>query len=229
MNSIDNYKFGKPYYDNIQVEDADKFAKIFGDGSTSLTELIKFFIINNIPTIASCKGHPEKRNFIEKKSETGYITFIFNENYDKDKLAYILASLPLVNKHITSYIENVPPSGKTVTLYVPSKLDKMSDIYFEYILNILKEYKINNNKDLYINSDVIKMVDYTFIISNNISFEITSKGYKKYVREGIYIKRIAKCPASKNTKLLHHRIGYNINHFDNVVDFIYKYTGKERD
>ena len=84
MAEIEDYTFGKTYSKKIPKEEADKFSKVFGEGSPSLTELIKYCILNRTPTLASCKGHPEERNIIEKNIETGYITFLFDNNYEEE-------------------------------------------------------------------------------------------------------------------------------------------------
>ena len=210
METIENYKFGKPYKEKITVEDADKFATIFGEGSSALTKLIKYCIVNNIVTYASCKGHPENRNILEKVMEKGYITFRFDMDYEDDDFAYFLATIPSTNKKIVAHLESNYISDRTITFYVPAKSKGESEKYFEYILNELKRYKQmkEKNEDIYISPETKKLVDYIFLCWRpDISFEITQLTYKKYERQGIYIKRTATCPTSNKTGVLHTKFG----------------------
>ena len=203
---IENYEFGKTYTNEIPKEEADKFANIFGEGSPALTELIKYCILNGIITRASCKGHPEKRNVLEKILETGYITFQFDINYDENDFAYFLASIPSTNKHITAYLESNMSADRTITFYVPAKLQGESEQYFILILEQLKKYKMlkDNNEAININPEIKKIVDYAFDTQIGLeSFEITQSTYKKYKRYGGQIKKIAKCPAENKTNKLH--------------------------
>ena len=55
MEEIEGYTFGQVYSDKIAPADAEKFSKVFGEGSPALTALIKFCIENSIPTLACCK------------------------------------------------------------------------------------------------------------------------------------------------------------------------------
>jgi hypothetical protein len=210
MEEIENYKFGKPYKDKIPVEEADKFATIFGEGSPALTELIKYCIENEIVTYASCKGHPENRDVILRLVETGYITFSFDRDYDEEDFAYFLASIPSSEKGITATIESSIYTGRTITFYVPAHVKDESEIYFASILDKLKKYKQMKEENISfdVNPEIKEIVDYTFNPYNAFEvFDITHTSYKKYERSGGELRRVAKCPASDKTKVLHGEFG----------------------
>lgn len=227
METIDNYEFGKTYDEKIPVEDADKFATIFGEKSPTLTKLIKYCIVNNIVTHACCKGHPENRNVFDRVMEKGYITFRFDMNYEDDDFAYFLATIPSRNKKIVAYLESNYMSDRTITFYVPARTKGESEKYFEYLLDELIKYKQmkDSNKDIYINPETKKLVDYIFYRwRDGESFEITQSNYRKYERQGMYIKRIATCPTSNKTGKLHAKFGIYLqklkNKNRNIDDFI---------
>lgn len=222
---IENYKFGNPYKEKIPIEKADKYATLFGEGSPALTELIKYCILNNIITYASCKGHPEDKNVLERIVETGYITFRFDMNYDNDDFAYFLASIPALNGKIYAHVESNVASNRTITFYVPARLKGESEKYFIYILDQLKRYKQlkNNNETIYINPEIKKIVDYAFYSwSGNESFDITWSTYRKYERTGMYLKKVATCPAYNKTGKLHTDVGTYLQKLrkKNIDDFI---------
>ena len=226
MEEIEGYAFGKPYKEKIPKEEADKFATIFGEGSPALTKLIKYCILNNIITYASCKGHPEKNNILERLTENGYITFRFDMYYDNNDFAYFLASIPSTNKKIRAYLESNYYADRTITFYVPAKTKGESEKYFEYILEQLKKYKEmkDNNIEIKINPKIKKIVDYIFYSWNEYeSFDITQSTYKKYERNGAYIKKIASCPANDKTNILHAKFGTYLqklknNDIDNFIN-----------
>ena len=215
MEQIEGYKFGQIYNKTIDKEEADRFANIFGEGSKYLTGLIKYCILNDIITLASCKGHPEDKGILERKSETGYITFSFDENYDL--LAYFLAALPVRKKGIVSHIENNRDTNRTITLYVPATKKDMSEEYFKYILESIKGYKKEESS---INDDIKKIVDYMFSLNSNESFDILYDGYKKFEREGFELKKVAKCPRDVETNILHKRFGKFMKDSNNIEEFI---------
>lgn len=218
MSAIDDYKFGSPYIKKISPEDASDFAKLFGEGSPALTELIEYCIINDISTIASCKGHPEDKGLIEKQLTEGYITFSFDEPCDL-KFAYFIASIPFMNKDIFSYVE----TDRTITLYVPAKAKNMSEKYFQYILQLIKEYNksIKEDKTIYTNLDVEKIIDYAFDSTGDEAFCIKQSGYTKCQRiDNIFLKKIAKCPASDYTSNLHKKFSKSLKHQKKLEEFI---------
>ena len=219
---IENYEFGKPYKDKIPPEEAEKFATIFGEGSPALTELIKYCILNNIITYASCKGHPEDINILDRIVENGYITFRFNMDYDNDDFAYFLASIPSINKKIFAHLESNRVTDRTITFYVPAKIKGESEKYFIFILNQLKKYKQmkDNNQSIEINPNIKKIVDYVFYSWNEYeSFDITYSTYKKYERQGMYLKKIATCPADNEIGKLHRKFGLFMNKLkENQID-----------
>ncbi len=225
--TIENYEFGKPYKGKIPIDEAEKFAYVFGEGSPALTELIKYCILNNIVTYSSCKGHPENTNILDRIAEYGYITFHFDMNYDSDDFAYFLASIPSMNKKIYAHLESTIGADRTITLYVPAKIKGESEKYFIYILDQLKKYKQmkDNNQTIYINPDIKKIVDYMFYSFNEYeAFDITQSSYKKYERQGIYIKKVATCPSYNKTDKLHTKFGMYLqslrNKFDGIDDFV---------
>ena len=222
---IENYEFGKPYKDKILPEEAEKFATIFGEGSPALTELIKYCILNNIITYASCKGHPEDINILGRIVENGYITFSFDMYYDNDDFAYFLASIPSINKKIIAHLESNHIADRTITFYVPARSKGESEKYFTFILEQLKKYKQikDNNQNNYINPNIKKIVDYIFYSWNEYEvFDITQSTYKKYERQGMYLKKTATCPANNKTGMLHAKYGAFLHKLrkTNIDDFI---------
>ncbi len=192
MEEIEGYKFGLVYDKKIDPKDAHKFATVFGEGSKALTELIEYCIVNGIPTLASCKGHPENVNILERIVEDGYIVFKYN---DDKEFAYFLASIPLMCPGITVFVENNNVAGRTISMYVPARSKGMSEKYFQYILVAIKEYRKfkEDGKQVAINSVIKGIVDYTFAYLTDYSFAITCRGYKKYERNGTCIKKVARC------------------------------------
>ena len=227
--NIENYEFGKPYGGKIPIEKAEKYANVFGEGSPALTELIKYCILNNIVTYASCKGHPEDRNILDRIVEYGYITFRFNMDYDNDDFVYFLASIPSMNKKITAHLESNEIADRTISFYVPAKIKGESETYFKFILEQLKRYKQmkDNNQSIDINPNIKKIVDYIFSSWNEFElFEITQSSYKKYERQGFYLKKIAMCPSYNKTSKLHTKFGLylqklrkNINNIDDLINY----------
>lgn len=223
MENIEGYKFVHTYKEKIAIEDADKFAKVFGEGSNALTELIKYCILNNIVTLASCKGHPEDKNVLERITENGYITFQFDMYYDNDDFAYFLASIPFMKKGITAYLESNFESDRTITLYVPAKSQNLSEEYFEFILESLKNYRLkkDSEQNIEVNPDIKKVLDYIFYSTcSGEAFSITHTGYKKYERQGFYIKPVAKCPRNDKTGILHEKFSKFLRQSDKIEDFI---------
>ena len=225
MDSLDNYDFGSVYRGNISKEDADKFATIFGEGSKALTELIKYCILNDINTLASCKGHPNNQNILDRAFETGYITFTFNEEYDNEFVCY-LASIPFKKKGIVAFLDFDYYVGRALTLYVPAKKSDMSEEYFKVILDSLKEFKRlkEEGNSVTINKDIQKIVDYEFDEENQDNLEsidISYKEYKKYKREdSMLLKSIVRCPSSNKTSFLHAKLAESQKHASDVDDFI---------
>lgn len=229
MGTIDNYEFGHVYKEKIETKDAEKFATIFGEGSPGLTELIKYCILNNIITLASCKGHPEDVNFLERVVEDGYITFQFDMDYEKDDMAYFLASLPLVKKGLTAHMEHNIKTDRTITLYVPAKSKNMSEEYFLYILESLRKYKEIKEQEqiVHINPEVKKIIDYIFEEQKPTEiFEITHAEFKKYERKGFLMKKIAKCPYHDSTSILHEKFGKSLKRTQKLDNFINSSSSK---
>ena len=104
---LDNYEFGKTFTDEIPVEEADKYAELFGEGSKALTKLIRYCIVNNIVTLASC---------------TGYISFRFERDYDEEDFAYFLASIPSTKNQIKALVDYDYSAGRVITFYVPARV-----------------------------------------------------------------------------------------------------------
>ena len=202
MSELDHYQFGSVYKSKIPKEEAEKFAALFGEGSLALTKLIQFCIVSDIPTLASCKGHPENLNVLDRLVETGYITFRIDNDYD---FASFLAELPIASKNITASLDYNLESGRTVTLYVPATKKNMSEEYFKHILLVLQEYvlKKNHGEKISIHPEIEKIVKYIYMVPGTEIFEITSKGYRKLERNGMYTKKVAQCPHYDQTGLLH--------------------------
>ena len=222
MEEIEGYEFGHVYEDKIEPEDAKKFATVFGEGSKALTELIEYCILNGISTLASCKGHPEEKSIVEKLLETGYITFNFEDD-DNFEFAYYMANVPLLKKGIIAEVDSNYAAGRNVTLRVPAIKKDMCEKYFEYILESIKEYRKmkDENKEINIDSDVKKIVDYMFEdIKCYETFEITYKGLKKYERDGIFITKVSTCPLSNYTSILHKKFNDEIRHSKMIDEFI---------
>ena len=192
MGKLDNYKFGQVYYKKIEKEDADEFSSVFGGGSFSLTELIKYCILSDISTIACCRGHSEDRNLIEKPLETGYISFLIGD--DKD-LAYFLASIPHRVDGVTTKLESSNIYGKSLTLEVPAFRRGMSEKYFVSILDQLKEYSLakKNGEKISLEPSIKPIVDYVYSSYGSECYVITNKNYKKREREGMYLRFVSKC------------------------------------
>ena len=198
----------------IDKKDAEKYSKIFGEGSPSLTELIKYCILNDIKTIYSCKGHPDKLSLIDRINETGYITFVFDE---PTKLAKYLFSLPLKIKGIHSIVDYGQSNLKTISLYVPANKEGLSDLYFKYILDSIKEYKQNNN---YVSEpNISKLVDYIFSAPSDICVSLKNNSFQKHQWiNGIMMKQIAKCPVNKKRSILFDIFNIKENSFDNLLN-----------
>ena len=226
MDTIEGYKFGRPYTEKIPVEEADKFATIFGEGSPALTKLIKYCIINSIVTFASCKGHPKEKSILNRKFENGYITFRFDKYYANDDFAYFLASIPQTNKKIRASLDSNYVTDRTITFYVPARFEGESEKYFEFILNKLKEYKKKKEANIKIgyNPDIVKMVDYIFYSWNfkEELFDITQSKYEKLQRQGAYYKRVSVCKSNEQTGILHSKFGHYLlrNNKKNIDEFI---------
>lgn len=222
METIENYEFKHVYRESMKPEDAKKFATVFGEGSKALTSIIEYCITNGIPTLASCKGHPEDKNIVDRIVEDGYVTFKFNMNYDDSDFAYYLASIPMKKDGITAHLESNFDNDRTLTLYVPARRKDMSESYFEFIFDSIKEYKRMKEEGISpeIDPDIRTIVDYEFYSWNNESFDITRSSYKKYARNGMYLKKIAKCPSSTKVKRMHALLGKSISSEDRVNDFV---------
>lgn len=215
---MDDYQFGHVYDKMIDEKDFDKFATLFGEGSPALTELIKFCFEHNIQTIASCKGHPEDRNIVEAALETGYISFRITDDLD---LAYLLSSLPHKIKGVEARLEFLIEQGKSLTIEVPAKKKNMSEIYFKEILDILKLYILNKeaNKEIEIDKETKKIVDYIFSYPSLDYFVIKSNKYQKLRREGAYLQKVAKCPRYKENMVLYRLLNLKLSE-QNVDEFI---------
>ena len=212
---MEDYVFGRIYDKKINECDADYYANLFGEGSKSLTELIKYCILNNIRTFASCKGHPDEVNVLERGFETGYIVFRI---YDDRLFAYFLASLPHKINGIMSSIENVN-GDKSVALYVPATKSGMSDVYFEEILQQLMMYDKNKNVD--ISLDVKKIVDYIMDSPKNIWFDITGDIYRKVERtNNMQSKKVAQCYKNEQNNMLHKKLCNLLGKPKNVDELI---------
>ena len=199
------YRFGKIYDEPINIKDADHYANLFGEGSTALTALIKYCIVNNIPTFASCKGHPEERGIIEKNVENGYLAFRITDNID---LAYYLASLPYEIKDIKVILDyNYHSFKKSLSIEVPAKKPGMSEVYFNLILEKLMMYQeIMQNGDTFEpDEEVRKLVDFIYQSPSNAQFYITNKNFirveNKYNSFITYSAK--KCPHRDKTTKLH--------------------------
>ena len=219
MKEIEDYEFGDVYKRKIDPCEAEKFASIFGEGSEALTELIKYCIINNISTFASCKGHAEKMDIIESLSEKGYISFGINNDLE---FAYFLSELPLKIKGIEARLEFLIESGKSVTLEVPAWKKGMSEHYFEMILEELKKYFDLKQQDMiYIaNDNIRKIVEYIFSYPSLEHIAISSNGYRKYKREGISLKKVARCPVYNKIGILHRIIGNILKEDNDINNFL---------
>ena len=69
--------------------------------------------------------------------------------------------------------------------------------------------------------EVSKIVDYSFSRpSSDEIFEISSKGYKKFIQNGFYIKTISKCPIGKKTNLLHRIVNESLEKEEKIDKFI---------
>ena len=173
-----SYSFGSPYSREIDPEDIDLFAYIFGEGSEKLTELIAYCMKNNIPTAASCKGH-------FNNNYGGYITFSFDQKPSKNELAYYLASIPLEIDGLAASVSRPQTIedkiiSRYVTLYLPTNEPKLTEKYFDIILKKLKEYQ---DKKIYVPDPYIqKIVNYTFysdVYHKQEEFTITKTHFKK--------------------------------------------------
>ncbi len=223
METKEEYQFGKPYTEKIPKEDAEKYANMFGEGSEALTEVIKYCILNDITTYASCKGHPEDKNPLERLVETGYVTFRFDSSYEDSDFAYYIATTPLARKGLTAHLESNYISDRTVTLRFPARKRKESDVYLKYILLALKQYKKikDENIPIKVNQEVKKIVDYMFYSWQEYeAFDITFDGYRKYERKNLYLKKVAKCPSLHSTGLIHRKFGKAFGYTKDVEEFV---------
>lgn len=221
MEEIEGFTFGQSYTGIIPLEEADKFSRVFGEGSKALTELIKYCIVNGIPTFASCKGHPEDFNPIERVNAQGYIAFSIEGDYKKSDFAYFLASLPFKLDGVTSMVRFNEQKGRTIILYVDARTRSISEKAFNNILNEIKNYKQlkKDGEKITYNPDVLKIVDETFSFPLFQMFLINKNSYSRYKGNGIY-KRIGKCPAYRNTNEFHTMFTETIKHAKRVDRFV---------
>ena len=220
MGKLDNYKFGVPYREKIEKEDADEFSIIFGEGSASLTELIKYCILNGISTLASCKGHPEDRGIVERLLETGYISFIIEDDME---FAYFLASMSHRVKGVKANLEYLPIPGKVIILDVPATKKGMSEDYFGELLEQLKEYSLakERGESIPIDPSVKPIVDYVFSAPKLGYFVVDDKGYKKRERvSGIYLAPVSKCSRTKANKAMNAIINGKLSRGDIMDNFL---------
>jgi hypothetical protein len=210
---IEEYTFGQIYEEKINKEDIEKFATLFGEGSKALTELIKYCIENDIRTFASCKGHPEDKNILERKLEQEYIAFRINE--DTSFASYLL-SMPHRIKKIEALIENY--NGKnSITLYVPATKKDESEKYFKEILDDIKKY----NKNIEINKNIKEILEYVTEFPSDEHYIITQNEYKKFKRiNGMMVKQIAKCKKNEETKKLQNKLCEILGKPKNIKELI---------
>ena len=209
---IEEVVSGKIYEEKINPEDADKFATVFGEGSPGLTNLIRFCILNDINTFASCKGHPEDMNPIEALVETGYLAFRIQNNFD---LAYFISELAKKIPGITVALDFGFDFKRSLSVYVPARKKGMSEVYFDAILKALEEYVLN--PDYVPSPETEKVVKYIYSVPSNEVIEINHKGFKKLERQGMYLKQIAKCKNHKKN-LLHKKYSDSMSELDEFLN-----------
>ena len=200
----EDYEFGHLYEEKIKPEDANYFAKLFGEGSIALTELLQYCIVNEISTIACCKGHPEEKNLLEKPFETGYIAFKINDDYD---FAYFLASLPLEIPGVKALVDyNTSSNYRAVSLEVPALKPRMSEDYFRKILEKIREYNKakKNGEEIVFDEEIKKVVDYEFTMPSTIRFYVTNKEFQKLDNSRGYLEtKVTKCPRGEYNTVIH--------------------------
>lgn len=215
----DGYRFGQTYEKRIEVKDIDYFSNLFGEGSKSLTELIKYCMLNNIRTFASCKGHPEDKNVIDRISEIGYLAFRIEHI---DMFTYFLATLPHIIPGVKSLIDYDPKTCKaSISIEVPATKSGVSDEYFEKILKEIIKYR-ECPEDFLVNSDVKKVVDYILFNPSPVRFYITNKKYIRIdnKRNGVFAFQVHKCPRIEETGKLHAFICNALNKPKNIDELI---------
>lgn len=189
--NLEEYTFGHPYYGDIPKESIEKYAVMFGEGSKSLTDLLRFCFQNNIKTYTSCKGH--------KDGEEAYIGFLPDEEFAK-YLCEIADQLMVDSIEIDKY------HGKLRTnIYCCNELD------FREILKLVQKYVLLK-KQGYIYSTRFKDTErliQTIISSNNpkLCLQIRNGESKLYdfsidrtIERGYY------CPNASITHILHTKI-----------------------
>ena len=198
---MEEYKFGKIYEDEIKPEDALYFAKIFGEGSLALTDLIAFCINNKIKTFASCKGHPEDKNFLDKLVENGYIAFRINDEMD---LAYFLASLPSRIPGVKALVDyNCYNVKKTISIEVPATKPRMSEEYFKKILEELRRYvkSVKNGEKVSVDPEIKHVVDWIFYNPTTVRCYINNKDFNVvYTMDN---NKVDKCPRGIYANAIH--------------------------
>lgn len=214
MESLDNYIFGNVYTDKIPAEEASKFAKVFGEGSPNLTRLLEYCMVNDISTLACCKGHPIG----------GYISFPFTENDKNMDYAYFIASIPLLAKDIESNIDYTKQGGRAVSLYLHNDSEEKKEKQFAFIYKTIKKYKELKDAGMIITPvpDIKKMVDYIFEKPILTNFVIKKDEYIKSERNENYDCFETSCPAWKKTNKFHKMFYETLKHKKEVDNFIKK-------
>lgn len=114
----------------------------FSEGNANLKELLFYFYINNIQTIACCAGHddPSKDSYIFIRLKNKHLKNVYNfinNNFNQDyKVSFI--------------INHTFFKCNTVSFRVPYKNEKSSSTFFKNILLSFKEPNCKRNKNLII-------------------------------------------------------------------------------
>ena len=194
--NLDNYEFGQPYYGDIPEKDIEKYAVMFGEGSKSLTDLLRYCFRNNIKTFACCKGH--------KETGPGYIGFL----PDEEMLKYLCEMSDQINLNHTviTKFENMLRAA----FYVKSEKD------FKTIHNLVQKY--NSFKKMGYNykprfKDTIKLIETIKMDEREeIQIRITKgRSYISNIEDGELIEEGYYCPNSSVTHILHSKITNEVN------------------
>ncbi len=189
--NLEKYTFGHAYYGDIPKESIEKYAALFGEGSTNLTDLLRFCFQNNIKTYTSCKGHHGKGE--------SYIGFLPDEEFAK-YLCETADQLMVDSIEIDKYYGML-----RTRIYCSCDLD------FKAILKLVQKYVLFKKQGLIYNTRFknTEMLIQTIISSQDSRLWLQIKDGESKLHDFSSDRTIEKgyyCPNATITHILHSKI-----------------------